>query len=102
MPLLPWAALAVAASLFSTAASANCYVVYGPGDEIVYRDAEPPVDLSRPLHQTVPQALPGGRLVFSPDSFGCDVPINRLATLQARAAEAAVPAARRAPRADRS
>lgn len=91
-------ALLASASL-STAASAACYVVYAPDGQIVYRDAEPPVDLSRPLHQTVPSVLPGARLVFSPDSYGCESPVNRLA--QGQAAGAADAPTSRQARADR-
>ena len=93
-------ALALSASaLFSTTASAACYLVYAPDGQIVYRDAEPPVDMSRPLHQTVPSVMPGARLVFSADSYGCETPINRLA--QGSAAAAGEASSSRPARADR-
>ena len=31
-----------------------------------------PVDLSLPLHQTLPKVAPGGKLVFSLDNHGCE------------------------------
>lgn len=74
------AATALAAGLVSQAAMAACYVVHGPApeQEVVYRAVEPPVDMSRPLHETLPQVAPGGSLVFSLDHYGCDRPVNKL------------------------
>jgi len=74
------AATALAAGLLGQAALAACYVVYGPApeQELVYRSAEPPVDLSLPLHETLPRVAPGGSLVFSRDHYGCDMPVNKL------------------------
>ncbi|WP_119966840.1 hypothetical protein [Simplicispira lacusdiani] len=84
------AATALAAGLLSQAALAACYVVYGPGpeQELVYRSVEPPVDLSRPLHETMPQVAPGGSLVFSRDHHGCDMPVNKLPLAPAQEAAA--------------
>ena len=36
------------------------------------------MDLSRPLHETLPRVAPGGKLVFSLDSHGCELEINKL------------------------
>lgn len=84
------AATALTAGLLSQATMAACYVVYGPGpeQELVYRSVEPPVDLSRPLHETMPQVAPGGSLVFSRDHFGCDMPVNKLPQTPAQEAAA--------------
>jgi hypothetical protein len=41
-----------------------CYTVYGEGNRIMYQSDKPPVDMSRPLHETIPQRFPGGQLVF--------------------------------------
>lgn len=41
-----------------------CYVVYDKNNRIVYSGQEPPVDMSLPLHETVPKKFPGGSLVF--------------------------------------
>ena len=91
------AVTALAAGLLSQAALAACYVVYGPGpeQELVYRSVEPPVDLSRPLHETLPLVAPGASLVFSRDHFGCDMPVNKLP--QAPAPEAATLATGKTP-----
>lgn len=48
-------------------ASANalaCYTVYDRNDRIVYQGETSPVDMSRPLHETVGRAYPGSQLVF--------------------------------------
>ena len=45
---------------------------------MVYRAPEPPVDLSRPLHETLAEVAPGGTLVFSLDDYGCEVEVHKL------------------------
>jgi len=75
---LPYAAAALAAALFSQSAAASCYLVYGPDKDIVYRAPQPPVDLSREIHETLPLVAPGSTLVFSPDNHGCELTINKL------------------------
>ncbi|NMM77493.1 hypothetical protein B2J86_08545 [Acidovorax sp. SRB_14] len=75
--------------LAAPAAHAACYLVYGPGQQLVYRAPEPPVDLSRPLHETLPAVAPGGTLVFSLDSHGCEREIRQLPP---RSGASAVPA----------
>lgn len=60
MRALRYATAALMAGLSSQAATAACYVVYGPDQEVIYRSMEPPVDLSRPLHETLPRVAPGG------------------------------------------
>lgn len=98
MTALPYAvATALAAALFSPAASAACYYIYAADSELIYRSYEPPVDMSYPLHQTLPAVAPGGKMVFSLDSQGCELTINKLPT---RGKSSAVPAPR-ARRADR-
>jgi len=75
--------LAVAASLPAQA----CYTVYDGANRVLYRAARPPVDMSRPLHDTLPQRFPGGHLVFDPAS-ACDaiVPEARAGVAASRAA----------------
>lgn len=85
-------AAALCAALYSPQASAACHVVYGPGNEIVYRSVDPPVDLSRPLHETLPRVAPGAALVFVPASTDCAPAINRLPLVRASA-----PTATKAP-----
>ena len=45
-----------------------CFTVYDRNNRIVYNGAKPPVDMSRPLHETLPKAFPGGHLVFGAGS----------------------------------
>lgn len=71
-------AAALSAGLLAQSASAACYVVYGADKQLIYRSQTPPVDLSRPLHETVAQIAPGGTLVFSLDNHGCELEINHL------------------------
>lgn len=75
---LRYAAAALVAAFFSQSAAAACYRVYGPDKEVVYRAPEPPVDMSRQIHETLPLVAPGSTLVFSPDDFGCEITINKL------------------------
>ncbi len=82
-------AAALSAGLWSAAASAACYVVYSPAQQVIYRSQTPPVDLSRQIHQTLPAVAPGSTLVFSLDSSDCQVEFNRLPSA------ASMPAARR-------
>jgi len=86
---------AVLAGLLTPAAWAECYVVYGPDQQVVYRDQEPPVDMSRQLHETLPQVAPGGVMVFSLDNFGCELPVNKLPL---KAASPSGKKAKKAPR----
>ena len=96
-------ALGLAGAVLSPAASAACYVVYGPSEQVIYRASEPPVNLSYQLHQTVPVLAPGATLVFSLDNHGCESEVDLLAqSAVLRASGAAQPPAfMRAPRAPR-
>ena len=38
--------------------AAACYTVYDPSDRVVYHESVPPVDMSRPLHETLPARFP--------------------------------------------
>lgn len=78
MKILSHAAAALVAALFSQAATASCYVVYGPDKDIVYRAPEPPVDMSHQIHEVLPLVAPNSTMVFTPDQHNCDVPINKL------------------------
>ena len=41
-----------------------CYTVYDRSGRVVYNDAAPPVDMSRPVHETLPARFPGAHMVF--------------------------------------
>lgn len=42
-----------------------CYTVYDRSDRVVYQSQTPPVDMSRPLHETLQARFPGGHMIFS-------------------------------------
>ena len=66
------ALLAVAAAgALPAAASASCYFVYSAKNELVYRSTISPVDLSRPISESLRGRFSGGRLVMIPDETGC-------------------------------
>lgn len=44
-----------------------CYTVYDRSDRVVYQSEEPPVDMSRPIHETLPLRYPGSHMVFDTD-----------------------------------
>lgn len=52
---------------------AACYTVYDRANHVVYNSQTPPVDMSRPLHETVPVAFPGGSMVFHSSSMDCPI-----------------------------
>jgi len=54
-------------SLLCAQAFAGCYTVYGAANRVLYQAERPPVDMSLPLHDTVPARFPGGFLVFDSD-----------------------------------
>ncbi len=41
-----------------------CYTIYDRANQVVYNAQTAPVDMSRPLHETLPVAFPGGHMVF--------------------------------------
>jgi hypothetical protein len=46
-----------------------CYTVYDSSSRVMYRSEQAPVDMSLPLHDTVPARFPGGQMVF--DDVAC-------------------------------
>ncbi|QIL79349.1 hypothetical protein G7047_05085 [Diaphorobacter sp. HDW4A] len=71
-------AAALLCVLSTSQAQAACYELYSAKSELLYRSTQSPVDLSRPLHQTVPAVAPGAKLVFTPNSQGCEIDFNKL------------------------
>lgn len=88
--MLPQAIALLALGTAAQVASATCYLVYAPDNSVVFRSLEPPVDLSLPLHLTLPPVAPGGRLVFAPDNYGCDLESNKLDSLRKVSASARI------------
>ncbi len=61
----------LAAALAPGAASASCFFIYGPSNQLVYRSTITPVDLSRPISESMRARYSGGHLVMIPDETGC-------------------------------
>jgi predicted small secreted protein len=53
----------VFALLVAAGAQATCFTVLGPGGQILSRTSTPPVDMSRQLHETVPQRFGTGAVM---------------------------------------
>jgi hypothetical protein len=63
--------LIAAGLLLARGALAMCFEIHS-GERLVYRSTQPPVDMSRPLHETVPAMFGGGStLMFFPEADGC-------------------------------
>lgn len=68
----------LAVCLFNTGAWASCYTVFGPKGEVLSESTNSPVDMSLPLHQTVPERFgPGAVLVFGIADGNCGSTIDR-------------------------
>ena len=72
------AAWALALLLSAPLVHAACYTVLGADQQVLYRAQTPPVDMSLPLHETLPRIAPGASLVFSLYSGACDQEVYRL------------------------
>ena len=62
---------ALVAALVPTLASASCFFVYGPKNQLVYRSTTTPIDLSRPISESMRSRFSGGHFVMIPDETGC-------------------------------
>lgn len=72
MALNSWV-VGAACALLANAAHSACYTVY-KGDQVVFQSVSAPVDMSRPLSQTVPTLFGAGAvMVFRPDSDACQL-----------------------------
>lgn len=72
--LLRSCAVALAAGsalLAALPAQAACFYVYGPKNDLLYRSTIAPVDLSRPISQSVRARFGGGHLTMVPDESDC-------------------------------
>lgn len=88
--------LFLAFNLFCAGAWASCYTVVGPKGEVLSESTNPPVDMSLPLHLTVPERFgPGSVLVFGIADGNCGSTIDRFDDLRgnkaSRAGSAVVP-----------
>lgn len=67
--------LLAAASLQAMA----CYTVYDRSNRVMYQSDQAPVDMSLPIHETIPARFPGGHLVFDGSTACQDVVASRQA-----------------------
>jgi hypothetical protein len=51
-------------SLLAASQAFACFTVTSARDQVVYHSVDPPVDMSRPIHETLPRVFPGGHMVF--------------------------------------
>lgn len=56
-----------------------CYTVYDRSNRVMYQGERPPVDMSLPIHQTLPARFPGGHMVFDGTAACQDIASTRLA-----------------------
>lgn len=62
---------AFAAAMAPATASASCYFIYGSNNQLLYRSTIAPIDLSRPISESMRGRFSGGHLVMIPDETGC-------------------------------
>ncbi|MES2785637.1 MAG: hypothetical protein V4684_09255 [Pseudomonadota bacterium] len=72
--------LLVSATSFNALA---CYTVHDSAGRVVYQGSEAPVDMSRPLHETVPQRFPGGHMVFDTTTACTNINVTAAGTNRA-------------------
>jgi hypothetical protein len=53
--------------------AAACYTVYDRSDSVVYQGSSPPVDMSRPIHETLSVRFPGGHMIFDAAASCSDI-----------------------------
>lgn len=75
LTLVLFGSLLSAASLQALA----CYTVYDRSNRVMYQSEQPPVDMSLPIHETVPARFPGGHMVFDSTILCQDVVAARQA-----------------------
>lgn len=77
-PLLLCALLAGA----SLQANAACYTVYDQSNRVMYSGERPPVDMSLPIHETLPARFPGGHMIFDTATDCPSIAASRLAPVR--------------------
>ncbi len=73
----------LAASLLASGAWASCYTVLNSKGEVLSESPNPPVDMSYPLHLTVPERFgPGATLVFGIADSNCGSQTDRFGAVR--------------------
>jgi hypothetical protein len=57
-------ALMAALAVLAAGPALACFTVYDRNNQVLYNAQVPPVDMSKPLAETLPQKFPGGHMVF--------------------------------------
>jgi hypothetical protein len=71
-PIMKHTAIFIAALLVAAGAQASCYTVMNAKGDTVSESPNPPVDMSRQLHETVPAKYgPGATMVFGVADDNC-------------------------------
>lgn len=70
MKIIQWAIGPLLA--FGAGPALACYSVYDAANRLVYQSQTPPVDMARPLHETLPARFPGGHMIFD---AGAECPV---------------------------
>ena len=85
MKTLNLLALTIACAV-SASASAACFTVLSKDGKTIHQSDTTPVDLSLPLHETVPARFgPGASMVFSMDTLATDcIPVGAKSEVQAQ------------------
>lgn len=85
MKTLNLLALTIACAV-SASASAACFTVLSKDGKTLHQSDTTPVDLSLPLHETVPARFgPGASMVFSMDTLATDcIPVGARSEVQAQ------------------
>lgn len=75
---------AVCALMLAGTQAMACYTVLDRNQRVVYQGAEPPVDMSLQLHETLGRTHPGAQMVFDQQACAREVPLARVARSEAR------------------
>ena len=72
-----------------------CFTVYNAGNQPVYSNMAPPIDMSYQIHQRLPATFPGGHLVFGNSTDCPDIDVRKMTVaLSNVSATTAVPVVR--------
>lgn len=100
-----WITIFGAGLLAAASAQAGCYTVFSPKGDVLSQTSTPPVNMSYPLHETVPQRFgAGAHMMFGLQERDCGPlgdPFAGPAGAMAGSRGAVNRRVRRAPKADR-
>ena len=71
-------ALAFSFSALAVPQAVACFTVYNVGNQAVYSNMEPPIDMSYQIHQRLSATFPGGHLVFGNSTDCPDIDVRKM------------------------